>query len=216
MALQRYGARLRADRPWVIEVAVPGRSWPARCSILTSENRLPESAGPPLPAPALADVDRALGDAGYVRTLPIGPQALVDGAEFEVLDCQSGGEDQDGRVAEQAATELALARGARAVTVSVPAAEAGRMRVALEEVYQYLEGSAYVDDMRFLTRRLNAAVVDVMLPARVYDACLDALYRAAESGADELGRDRARHVIEYVEQARLSSGPWPAPREALQ
>ncbi|MDG4858715.1 hypothetical protein P8605_11225, partial [Streptomyces sp. T-3] len=31
-----------------------------------------------------------------------------------------------------------------------------------------------------------------------------------------LGRDRARHVIEYVEQARLSSGPWPAPREALQ
>ncbi|WP_199550121.1 hypothetical protein [Streptomyces sp. N35] len=207
MALQRYGARLCADRPWAVDVTVPGRDRPLSCKVLVEGNAL-----------VPADIDRALGDIGFVRLGYVEPGALVDGAEFDVLDFCPQDADPDGPSAEQAAVELALARGTRAVIVSIPACAADQVRETLAEVLGRgtRQGSWSNASLRFVAHRVDAATVEVALPASVYERALGALERAGGHTLDAARRDPIQRLVGLAQQARLSTGPWPAPREALQ
>ncbi|NGO78080.1 hypothetical protein G6045_20785 [Streptomyces sp. YC504] len=207
MALQRYGARLCADRPWAVDVTVPGRDRPLSCKVLVEGNAL-----------VPADIDRALGDMGFVRTGSIEPGDLVDGAEFDVLDFSPQDADPDGPSGEQAAAALALARGTRAVIVSIPACEADRVRETLAEVLGRgnREGSWSNASLRFVAHSVDAATVDVVLPASLYERALGALERAGAHSMDEARRGPIQRLVALAGQARLSTGPWPAPRDALQ
>ncbi|MER7173256.1 hypothetical protein [Streptomyces mesophilus] len=208
MALQRYGARLRAGRPWAVDIAVPGGDRPLSCNVLAEGDAL-----------ILADIDLALGDLGFVRAGFVEPGALVDGLGFEVIDFCPQDADPDGPSAEQAAAELALARGTRAVIVSIPACEADRVRETLAEVLgrRNRQGSSSNGSLRFVADRVDAATVEMVLPASLYERALGALERAGAHSADAARRDPIQHLLELAGAgARLSNGPWPAPREALQ
>ncbi|MBC9712846.1 hypothetical protein H9Y04_09700 [Streptomyces sp. TRM66268-LWL] len=220
MPLKRYEARLVAGDPWTAEVAVPGARWPDRCRIEREGDSILQREGPPSAAPPLRDIDRALGRAGYVRAAGALTGEPVDGAGFEVIDFRSGGADPDGAAAEQAATELALARGASAVVMTLPAAEVPRLRAALAEALPAVRGDAMAAYVRYVDRRLDAATTDVRMTAWVHELLLMALTDAIPPRAgDATETDTAaevRRLIEHAQQARFTTGPWPAPREALQ
>ncbi|MFD4142813.1 hypothetical protein [Streptomyces sp. NPDC058572] len=143
---------------------------------------------------------------------------LSDGTELPVLDWHHGGTDPDDLEAEQAAIDLALARGATAAVVSLPAVEVAELHAAVMAVV-VTTSPEFVTPIRLLQHRLGAARAMVRLPSSDYKWGLSVLRRALvkQQGVhDDTTVERILRVIRYAGEGWLTAGPWPVLRDALE
>ncbi|MET7621858.1 hypothetical protein [Streptomyces sp. NPDC005408] len=110
---------------------------------------------------------------------------------------------------------MALTSGTTAVVVTLPALEVAELRAAVAAAAADPRQAPWpASQVRWLAQRLDAATVDVLLPSVMYTVSLHRLREIADRRADAdepLGR-----LVQYAEQGRLTTGPWPTVRDALQ
>jgi hypothetical protein len=207
-------ARLERGRPWVVSIKIRNEERtlprPREIKVLREGEALPkEREGPPLPAPAWADIDRCLAEQACARKGPVPSAAPEDGIEFDVLffvgKFRSRLDPYDERGQWLADT----------VAVSLPAAEVGDIRRALEDLATSLPGRyVVIGDIASLLAHLDKAeAATVQLPVHLADSLHWRLqqYLSGENSARALN-----NLVHYIDLAHPVTGSWPRVRDTLQ
>jgi len=201
-------ARLVSGRLWSIDVLFDDDTGSTRFNLFATRRRwLRRTLGRSIPAPTWRDIDRTLADQACARrgARPSAPPA--EGMQFDVVFVKDPSD------------YMAYAETPNTLTVSLPSAEVGDMRRALEGLaagLDRLQGAAIVAAL--IARIDKAPTVNITLPV---DHTLSALQSLLEDTGRRmrLSDDSAQALLNlrrHIDLARPVSGPWPRVRDTLQ
>ncbi|GAA3788654.1 hypothetical protein ACFS5L_15885 [Streptomyces phyllanthi] len=220
---KQYGqsgrVRLLDGQPWDIEITEPGgHREPYTTQLLRAGD--PRQGGVrrvdigPF-TPTYADLDHTLGLLGLVRGGTERSGTLEAGKVLELFRWHHG--PRDDPAAKRAAVRLALSRGVESLTVTLPVAEAGRLRTALlDEIAR--EGDSFrAEELVELAAALDEADgVRVLLSVLQATDLPGELRRGRYSAPDQEVSPELDRLAALIEQSRFSSGPWQSLRQTLQ